>query len=136
MSKVYFVRIGKHIKIGVTTNLKQRLQSFRTSTAEDITVLLTIPGDREVERRLHDLFQEERIRLEFFRDCYPVGEFIRLAKDRGVAFAFECIEAWKQHARKNWGKTRQQRRQERLDDEKRRTGWDGRLGTYESIFSH
>ena len=86
---VYFVRIGKHIKIGVTTNLKGRLQSFRTSSAEEITVLLRIPGSREVERRLHDLFREERVRLEFFRDCWPIGEFIRFAKERGVAYAFE-----------------------------------------------
>jgi hypothetical protein len=132
--QVYFVRIGKHVKIGVTTNLKARLRSFRTSSADEITVLLAIPGDREAERRLHDLFREERIRLEFFRDCWLVREFIRFAKVRGVAFAFEYIGAWKQKCRHEWDKTPQQRRQERLAEEERRTGWDGRLETYNSIF--
>jgi hypothetical protein len=73
MSVVYFVRIGKHIKIGTTISLKGRLQSFRTSSAEEITVLLIIPGGREVERRLHDLFREERIRLEFFYSSLRIG---------------------------------------------------------------
>jgi hypothetical protein len=132
-SQVYFISVGKHIKIGFTTNLKSRLQTFRGSSAEEITVLLTIPGGREVERRLHDLFREERIRKEFFRDCWPVHEFIRFAKERGVDWAFEYIEAWKRKCRHEWDKTKEQRRQERLDAEKRRTGWDGRLETYESI---
>jgi hypothetical protein len=134
MSQVYFVRVGKHIKIGVTTNLKARLQSFRTSSAEEITVLLTIPGDREVERRLHDLFQEERIRLEFFRECWLVGEFIRFAKERGVDWAIDYVEKWKRIRQREANKTPQQRRQERLAAEERRTGWDGRLETYKSVF--
>jgi hypothetical protein len=78
-SQVYFVRIGQHIKIGTTTNMNARLQQLRGSSAEEITVLLTIPGDRKLERALHDLLQEDRIRLEFFRDSWFIGEFIRRA---------------------------------------------------------
>jgi hypothetical protein len=134
-SQVYFVRIGKHIKIGVTTNLKGRLQSFRTSSTDEITVLLTIPGDREVERRLHDLFREERIQLEFFRgDDWLIHEFIRFAQERGVDWAIDYVEKWKRIREREANKTPQQRRQERLAAEERRTGWDGRLETYKSIF--
>jgi hypothetical protein len=41
-SSVYFVRA----KIGFTTNMRRRLKSFRGASAEEITPLLTIPGDR------------------------------------------------------------------------------------------
>jgi hypothetical protein len=35
---VYFVRVGKFIKIGFTTNLRGRLKSFRGTSAEPIEV--------------------------------------------------------------------------------------------------
>jgi hypothetical protein len=54
-STVYFIRIGKFIKIGVTTDLEQRLAAFRGASAEPMEVLLTIPGRRDVEQRLHKL---------------------------------------------------------------------------------
>jgi hypothetical protein len=134
MSQVYFIRVGKHIKIGVTTNLESRLRSFRTASAEEITVLLTIPGDRAVESHLHGLFNEERIRGEFFQDCWLIGEFIRFAKEQSFAFALEYATKWKQRFREP-RKTKEQIRQERLAEERRRTGWDGRFETYRSIFA-
>jgi hypothetical protein len=62
-SVVYFVLIGKFIKIGVTTNLTERLKTFQCVTVQDIEVLLTIPGDRDLEGRLHTLFEKIRLRL-------------------------------------------------------------------------
>jgi len=66
---VYFVRIGKHIKIGFTTNLTKRLKSFRSATAEPIVALMTAPGGHDLEQKLHLLFAENRINKnnEFFR---------------------------------------------------------------------
>lgn len=52
---VYFARIGKHIKIGFSTDVEQRMRSFTTGTAQEISLLLTISGDHGVERRLHRL---------------------------------------------------------------------------------
>jgi hypothetical protein len=52
------VRIGKFIKIGVTTNLTERLKTFQCVTVQDVEVLLTIPGDRDLEGRLHTLFEK------------------------------------------------------------------------------
>ena len=60
MSTVYFVKLGKPIKIGVTMNLKKRLKSFQT-TVIGPQVLLTVPGGRELEQKLHSLLQEVRI---------------------------------------------------------------------------
>ena len=55
---VYFICIGKFIKIGVTTNLTERLKTFQCVTVQDVEVLLTIPGDRDLEGRLHTLFEK------------------------------------------------------------------------------
>jgi hypothetical protein len=93
---VYFVKIGKRIKIGFTTNLNERLKAFQGLSPEPINVLLTIPGGRKLETRLHQLFAEHRIRNEFFHDEFFLSSFINMAKQKGVATAFEWIERWQQ----------------------------------------
>jgi hypothetical protein len=106
MSAVYFIRIGKFIKIGFTTNLAGRLKSFRTGTAESITVLLTIPGGRDLERRLHKLFHADRITgTEFFHDQWDICNFIDLTKQKSLDAAFEYIE-WLHWARTPAGRAR------------------------------
>ena len=85
MSVVYFVRIGKFIKIGFTTNIKIRLRNFRSTTAEQIETLLTIPGDRKLESRLHKLFHNSRRRNEFFHYDDLVVIFINIAKQHSPA---------------------------------------------------
>jgi hypothetical protein len=47
VEQVYFIRVGKFIKIGYTTNLPKRLKSFRGATAEPIQVLAVFPGNRK-----------------------------------------------------------------------------------------
>jgi Meiotically up-regulated gene 113 len=91
---VYFVRIGKFIKIGFTTNLRGRLKSFRGTSAEPIEVLLIVPGGRELEQRLHALFCEDRISNEFFRNEFLLNEFIHGAKD-DVAAALDYVDRWR-----------------------------------------
>jgi hypothetical protein len=46
---VYFIKISRGvIKIGFTTNLKQRLNAFKTSSLiDDSDVLLAIPDNRD-----------------------------------------------------------------------------------------
>jgi hypothetical protein len=65
---VYFVKIGKHIKIGFTTNIKERLKSFRGASAEPISLLHIVPGSYALESELHRLFATTKIRNEFFID--------------------------------------------------------------------
>lgn len=90
-SVVYFVRIGKHIKIGVTNNLARRLKEFAT-TAFDLKVLVAIPGDRSLERRLHDLMQDSRLERELFRDDWRVIRFIEMYRYAGLEKAIQHLE--------------------------------------------
>lgn len=61
-SVVYYVRLGRHVKIGTTVNLKQRIESFRTVyPLEDVELLAAEPGGPSLERERHRQFGEERI---------------------------------------------------------------------------
>jgi hypothetical protein len=97
-SVVYFVEIGKHIKIGFTTNLKQRLKSFLTSSP-DVRLLLAIPGDRSLERTLHDKLAECRVARELFGQEYRVLEFIAHFEYGGIERGLRFLEATSPAAR-------------------------------------
>lgn len=57
---VYFVqRSDGDIKIGCTSNLKQRLTGLKSEYGE-VTLLATIPGDRETEDEIHKRFSTLR----------------------------------------------------------------------------
>src|SRR5262249_50681228 len=82
-SVVYFVQVGKHIKIGFTTNLDRRLK---------IRLLATISGGRELEQRLHCAFSETRIRGEFFHCEWRLNWFIELVSRPDLAGAWKYLE--------------------------------------------
>lgn len=55
---VYYVRIGDHIKIGFTTQLKSRMYSLYV---EPLDLLATEPGGRTLEADRHRQFAAERV---------------------------------------------------------------------------
>lgn len=57
-SQVYYIRIGDHIKIGYSTNLKQRISQLRLQQS---ALLATEPGGRELEKERHRQFSADRI---------------------------------------------------------------------------
>ena len=64
---VYFVLMGSGvIKIGHTVNLDVRLKNLQGGCADAIELIAVIPGGRRLERELHDIFRDERLRGEFF----------------------------------------------------------------------
>lgn len=83
-SVVYYVRIGKVIKIGTTINLKQRLGDFRLD-ASDGELLATEPGNRVLEQRRHKQFAHLRIgRREHFQETQELREHIeRILEEHG-----------------------------------------------------
>jgi Meiotically up-regulated gene 113 len=89
---VYFIRIGKWIKVGITGNLDRRLKEFATSTAEPIQVLATFPGGRLEERRLHEALAASRRHGEFFESDMRLSGFIeRIAAGENDA-AWQWLE--------------------------------------------
>jgi hypothetical protein len=96
VSVVYFVEIGEHIKIGVTTRLESRLQACRNASP-DVQLLLTVPGNRTLERQLHDLFGEYKVAREIFRPDRRILSFIEHVEygglDRGLRYLEETTLA-------------------------------------------
>jgi hypothetical protein len=71
---VYFLRNGDRIKIGTTTDLRARVR--RLSLRMD-DLALVIPGDRAVERKMHQTFRGLRVgNTEWFRSAEPLTAFI------------------------------------------------------------
>lgn len=113
---VYFVQMGKYIKIGHSTNLPNRLKSFATTSPERPRVLLTIPGGQAVERRLHDVLSETRVRGEFFHYEYRIDGFIRFAEANDLASAWDWLEQTTPHRR---NQKREEEHQSRVAERRR-----------------
>jgi hypothetical protein len=90
-SVVYFVKIGKHIKIGFTTKLKQRLKTFETSSV-DVELLLAIPGDRPLERTLHEKLADSRATRELFHRDGSISTFISIYGYAGLTAALQYLD--------------------------------------------
>ena len=72
---VYYIRIGEHVKIGTTTNLRERMVALR---ADGRDLLATEPGRYDVETLRHRQFADERIgRRENFAMSDRLMEHIR-----------------------------------------------------------
>lgn len=63
---VYFFRAGNRVKIGFTTNLRERSHSLRTSCPEHAFMAKCLKGGRSTERQFHERFAEYRLRGEWF----------------------------------------------------------------------
>jgi hypothetical protein len=73
---VYFIRSRDMVKIGFTGNITKRLSSMRTASADELTLLYTMPGGTQMERRLHKTFAHLRVSGEWFRLEGPLAEFL------------------------------------------------------------
>jgi hypothetical protein len=83
-SFVYIIEIGKrHVKIGFTTNLAKRFKAFETS-ALGVNLVLAIPGERGLEKKLHKLLSEQHFAREIFEYEWRIDSFVRYVKDYGL----------------------------------------------------
>lgn len=65
---VYIIGSGKHVKLGFTSkDARKRLAHLQIGSAEKLTLLATIPGSIELEKRLHLRFASLRSAGEWFR---------------------------------------------------------------------
>jgi hypothetical protein len=77
-AEVYFIECGNFIKIGITTNLQDRIASFETATPYDIRVLAVIPSaTRQTELELHRRFADAHHKGEWFRKTPGLLKFIK-----------------------------------------------------------
>ena len=65
---IYFLYAEKAntIKIGITTNLKERFFRLQNACPEDLYLLKVIDGDAKEENRLHKMFRKYKAHSEWF----------------------------------------------------------------------
>ena len=92
-SRVYFMRAGDSIKIGVSQNVTQRVREIRTANSSDIHLIGALVGGRHLEGILHHRFRKHHIRGEWFKlDILPeVLDMVEKDRDyfemRGITIA-------------------------------------------------
>jgi len=76
---VYFVqsRLGGPIKIGLATELKQRLKQLQSGSPIPLQIVGALQGDEEVEAAIHERFRKLQLHGEWFEPSVELVEFIR-----------------------------------------------------------
>lgn len=67
---LYFIETQcaeRHIKIGVASNIKQRLSTLQTHCPYKLVLLKLVPGAAHMEKQLHLQFSADRLSGEWFR---------------------------------------------------------------------
>jgi hypothetical protein len=83
---IYFIRAGLHgpIKIGVSTDVHERLATLQTGNHETLYLACVLPcGGPSHERALHKTFAEHHIQGEWFR---PAPEILQIIETWAPAF--------------------------------------------------
>lgn len=77
---VYFLRNGNRLKIGTSTNLRERVGSLSLRMRD---VILIVEGGRDVERAFHQHFAGQRVKnTEWFAFSGAVNRWVRAARHR------------------------------------------------------
>ncbi|MEX1059424.1 MAG: GIY-YIG nuclease family protein [Methyloceanibacter sp.] len=80
--RIYFISTDdEFIKIGFTTNLRERIRSLRTASPKRLRVHVAIPGTRDDERELHRRFAVHHVRGEWFKFSDAIADFIASYSD-------------------------------------------------------
>lgn len=78
-ANVYFIRDGnkRRVKIGMSTNVENRLKGLAHPFLGELTVMGTVPGGYAMEREMHHRFAEHRISGEWFKLEGDLAEFVK-----------------------------------------------------------
>lgn len=76
---IYFAQAigGGPVKIGHSANVESRIRQLESTYRQPLSVLATLPGDREEERAIHERFSHLRMgKTEQFQPGHDLMEFI------------------------------------------------------------
>lgn len=75
-SAVYFIRAGRFVKIGTSTDVLSRLSGVQTGCPIECQIVGLAAGGRDIERALHEMFAPHRTYGEWFRYTSFVEDWI------------------------------------------------------------
>lgn len=67
-ASIYVVGFGPYIKIGYSTDMRQRIEDLECRLPEPLVIHATFPGSRKIEAALHGKYAALRLRGEWFRN--------------------------------------------------------------------
>jgi DNA-binding XRE family transcriptional regulator len=75
---IYFIQNTetKHIKIGYSDNVRSRLSDLQISSPHELAILTICEGGIEVEKELHDKFNDHYVRGEWFNPSEELISYI------------------------------------------------------------
>ena len=83
-ASVYFVRCRTAVKVGVSMDIKRRLEGLRAGCPEPVELLATFPGGRALEEWIHAKLASCRLHHEWFQACPAVDHLILELNEKGV----------------------------------------------------
>lgn len=83
---IYFIQAKDAIKIGRTTNIKTRFNTFQAATFEKLRLLGFVTGDNAKEKQIQKSFKHIWITNEWYRPEPDLLEFIRKHNEMPGAF--------------------------------------------------
>jgi hypothetical protein len=111
MKSVYFIKpVGMTgpVKIGCARDVDKRLDELMSWSPVDLEVLATVPGDFNLENRIHRMFFLSHRRHEWFDWSPELGELIRLILDGKFTEAIVPDDNrplwWERHIERRWGR--------------------------------
>lgn len=85
---IYFLRGHGHVKVGTTRKPDKRITEIQVSSPVPLDVMLVVPGDVILERRIHRRFRHLRRHGEWFKAAPEFLSFVNeLGKNREQALA-------------------------------------------------
>lgn len=86
MKMVYLIRCENNnsYKIGVTSNIQQRIKSIQTSSPDKIELIETYRSDHafEIEKTLHN----------YYSHCHIINEWFELFLEDEINFKEKCLK--------------------------------------------
>lgn len=73
---VYLIRSGKYIKIGMTTDIRRRIETLQIGNPIKLVLVGLIPGGTKAEREFQDKFGDGLHRGEWFKITPDLKAFI------------------------------------------------------------
>lgn len=80
---IYFIQglCGGAIKIGYSQEPIKRLNQLQTGYPDTLTILMMIPGNKDLEQQLHEEFYEYKLKGEWFKpDPYLINKMKEMKK--------------------------------------------------------